>query len=57
MVSTEPWPLRGGGELPTPHADLTADGDRVRLFYGDLTGPALELAPLRVLDVLSNTGS
>jgi len=56
MVTTEPWPLRGRGELPTPHADLTPSGDTVRLFYGDPTGPVLELDPLRVVDVLSDTG-
>lgn len=46
MANTEPWPLRGRGELPTPHADLTPSGDTVRLFYGGPTGPVLELAPL-----------
>jgi hypothetical protein len=51
MVTTEPWPLRGRGTLPTPHADLTPRGDTVRLFYGDPAGPVLELKPLRVVDV------
>jgi hypothetical protein len=56
MVTTEPWPLRGGGELPTPHADLTAAGDTVRLFYGEPAASVLELEPLRVVDVLSDAG-
>jgi hypothetical protein len=56
MVTTEPWPPRGRGQLPNPHADLTADGDKVRLFYGDPAAPVLELEPLRVVDVLSDTG-
>jgi NAD(P)-dependent dehydrogenase (short-subunit alcohol dehydrogenase family) len=56
MVTTEPWPLRGRGELPTPHADFTAAGDTVRLFYGDPAAPVLELEPLRVIDILSDAG-
>jgi hypothetical protein len=53
-VTTEPWPLRGRGELPNAHADFTAGGDTVRLFYGDPAAPVLELEPLRVVDNLSN---
>jgi hypothetical protein len=56
MVTTEPWPLRGRGELPTPHADFTADGDAVRLFYGDPAAPVLELEPLWFVDMLSDAG-
>lgn len=56
MVTTEPWPLRGRGELPTPNAEFTADGDTVRLFYGDPAAPILELEPLRVVDILADAG-
>lgn len=57
MVTTEPWPLRGRGELPTPHADITPDGGAVRLFYGNPAAPVLELEPLRVVDVLADAGA
>jgi len=34
MATTEPWPLRGRGELPTPRAGcITANGAALRLFY------------------------
>jgi hypothetical protein len=56
VVTTEPWPLRGRGELPTPHAHFTAAGDTVRLFYGDPAAPVLELEPLPVVDILSDAG-
>ena len=32
MVTTEPWPMRGRGELPNADADFTMARDTVRLF-------------------------
>lgn len=51
-ATTEPWPQGGSEALATPHAELTADGDAVRLLYGDPAAPVLELAPLPLADVL-----
>jgi hypothetical protein len=51
-ISTDPWPVRGPGAMPDPHAELTPDGATIRLWYGDSTEPVLELEPLRVGDVL-----
>jgi hypothetical protein len=56
MVTTERWPQRGRGELPTLAADITPDGDAVRLFYGHPAGPVLELEPLSVVDLLCVAG-
>ena len=55
-MTTDPWPLHGHGELPAPHAKITAEGDTVRLFYGELSDPVLELEPLRIAEVLSDAG-
>ena len=52
-VTTEPWPQQGSGMLPEPHAELSQDSATVRLFYGPADNPALELAALPMLDVLS----
>jgi hypothetical protein len=57
MVTTDPWPQHGPGELPDPHAEITPDGETVRLFYGDSANPVLELEPLRIADVLSTPSS
>ena len=37
-------------------ADITPDGDAVRLVYGHPAGPVLELEPLSVVDFLSVAG-
>ncbi len=55
MITTDPWPRKGSAELPTPRAELTSDGAVVRLLYGDLADPALELEPLQVSEVLSKS--
>ena len=39
-----------------PRADITPDGDAVRLVYGHPAGPVLELEPLSVVDLLSVAG-
>jgi hypothetical protein len=57
MVTTDPWPQHGPGQLPDPHAEITPDGETVRLFYGDSANPVLELEPLRIADVLSTPSS
>jgi hypothetical protein len=57
MVTTDPWPQHGPGQLPDPHAEITTDGETVRLFYGDATRPVLELEPLPIADVLSTPSS
>jgi hypothetical protein len=53
-VTTDPWPCRGSGTLPEPHAQLSEDGTVVRLFYGPAADPVLELAALSISDVLSS---
>jgi hypothetical protein len=57
VVTTDPWPQHGPGQLPDPHAEITRDGETVRLFYGDSAHPVLELEPLRIADVLTITTS
>jgi hypothetical protein len=51
-VTTDPWPRRGSGTLPEPHAELSEDRATVRLFYGASADPVLELAALPIADVL-----
>lgn len=54
-VTTDPWPRQGAGELPTPRAEFTSDGAAVRLLYGELEDPVLELEPLSISEVLSTS--
>jgi hypothetical protein len=56
-VTTDPWPQHGPGQLPDPHAEITPDGETVRLFYGDSPNQVLELEPLRIADVLRTSTS
>jgi hypothetical protein len=56
-ITTDPWPHKGAGQLPAPRADLILDGAAVRLLYGDLADPVLELEPLQVSEVLSKSSS
>ena len=53
-VTTDPWPRRGAGTLPEPHAQLSQDSATVRLFYGSAAVPVLELAALPIADVLNS---
>jgi hypothetical protein len=53
-VTTDPWPRRGSGTLPEPHAQLSQDSTLVRLFYGTAADPVLEHAALLISDVLSS---
>ncbi len=53
-ITTDPWPRRGSGTLPEPHAQVSQDGATVRLFYGAASDPVLELAALSISDVLSS---
>jgi len=52
-ATTDPWPQQGPGALPEPRAQLSQDRAEVRLFYGAEDNPALELAALPIIDVLS----
>jgi hypothetical protein len=52
-VTTDPWPHQGSGTMPEPHAQIADDNTTVRLFYGAEDNPTLELAALRIVDVLS----
>jgi hypothetical protein len=52
-ITTDPWPRKGSGQLPDPRAELISDDTAVRLLYGDLADPVLELEPMQVSEVLS----
>jgi hypothetical protein len=56
-LTTDPWPCKGPGHLPVPRAELILEGTAVRLLYGDLADPVLELEPLQVSEVLSSPDS
>ena len=55
-ITTDPWPRRGAGELPAPRTELLDEGTALRLLYGSLTDPVLELQPLRIGEVLKSSG-
>jgi hypothetical protein len=52
-LTTEPWPRRGSGTLPEPHAQLSQDRATVRLFHGSAADPVLALPALPITDVLT----
>ena len=56
-ITTDPWPREGAGQLPAPRAEFVLDGAAVRLLYGDLADPVLELEPMQVSEVLSKSSS
>lgn len=56
-ITTDPWPRKGAGELPTPRAEFVSDGTAVRLLYGELEDSVLELDPLEVSEVLRKSSS
>ena len=56
-ITTDPWPRKGGGQLPAPRAELVSDGTAVRPLYGDLADTVLELEPMQVSEVLSKSSS
>lgn len=56
-ITTDPWPRKGAGVLPTPRAEFISDGTAVRLLYGELENPLLELDPLQVSEILSKPSS
>jgi hypothetical protein len=56
-ITTDPWPRKGAGQLPAPRTEFALDGKAVRLLYGDLADPVLELEPIQVSEVLSKSSS
>jgi hypothetical protein len=56
-ITTDPWPRKGCRPAPGPRAEFVLDGGAVRLLYGDLADPVLELEPMQVSEVLSKSSS